>query len=66
MANTIFTSKESTTILEYLEKHEYATLRHVIVVILWKTGMQRSSLYALEESDFATGAKPTPSCAIAQ
>lgn len=58
VANSILTRREATAILDYLEKHEYASLRHVIFAVLWKTGMRRSSLYALDVDDFEDGAKP--------
>lgn len=44
-------------ILDFLDRHEYASLRHVIVLVLWKIGMRRSSLYALDRRDFEDGAK---------
>lgn len=44
----VLTSDEATKIEEYPTKHEYASLRHVIFAVLWKTGMRRNSLYALD------------------
>jgi integrase len=38
-------------ILEYLEKYEYASLRHVITLLLWRTGLRQSSLHALDVDD---------------
>jgi integrase len=58
VADDVLTKTEATQILDYLEKHEYASLRHVTVLLLWKTGMRRSSLYALDKRDFEDGAKP--------
>jgi site-specific recombinase XerD len=58
VADDILTSEEATEILDYLEKHEYASLRHVVFAVLWKTGMRRSSLYALDMDDFEDGSKP--------
>jgi len=58
VSSDILTSNEATEILDYLNKHEYASLRHVIFRILWKTGMRRSSLYALDVDDFDDGSKP--------
>ena len=58
VASSILTRKEATAILDYLDKHEYATLPHVIFAVLWKTGKRRSSLYALDVGNFDDGAKP--------
>ena len=58
VADAVLTKDEATQIIEYLDKHEYATLRHVIVLLLWKTGMRRSSLYALDTDDFEDGSRP--------
>lgn len=58
VATSILTQREAAAILDYLDKHEYATLRHVIAIVLWKTGMRRSGLYALDVGDFEDGAKP--------
>ena len=58
VSDDILTRDEATEILDYLEKHEYASLRHVIFAVLWKTGMRRSSLYALDKRDFEDGASP--------
>lgn len=58
VAEAVLTKDEATEILAYLEKHEYASLLHVIFAILWKTGMRRSSLYGLDVDHFEDGAKP--------
>jgi integrase/endogenous inhibitor of DNA gyrase (YacG/DUF329 family) len=58
VADSILTSDEATEILAYLDKHEYASLRHVVFSVLWKTGMRRSSLYGLDKRDFEDGANP--------
>jgi integrase len=58
VSDDIITRDEATEILDYLEKHEYGSLRHVIFAVLWKTGMRRSSLYALDKRDFEDGASP--------
>ncbi|MFC7204705.1 tyrosine-type recombinase/integrase [Haloferax namakaokahaiae] len=39
-------------VLEYLEKFEYASLRHAVFYTLWHTGMRSSSLLALDLKDF--------------
>jgi integrase len=58
VADAVLTQEEATELLAYLDKHEYASLRHVVVLILWKTGMRRGSLYALDKRDFEDGSKP--------
>lgn len=58
VADSILTKDEATAILEYLEQHEYASLRHVIVSILWTTGMRRSSLHGLDTRDVEDGSNP--------
>jgi site-specific recombinase XerD len=58
VSDNILTRDEATEVLDYLEKHEYASLRHVIFAVLWKTEMRRSSLYALDKRDFEDGASP--------
>ncbi|MFB6080504.1 MAG: tyrosine-type recombinase/integrase [Haloferacaceae archaeon] len=58
VADSVLTQAEATQILDHLDKHEYASLRHVTVLLLWKTGMRRGSLYALDKRDFEDGSKP--------
>jgi integrase len=58
VADAVLTQEEATQILDHLDTHEYASIRHVIVLILWKTGMRRGSLYALDKRDFDDGSKP--------
>lgn len=58
VSSDILSSDEASEIMDYLGTHEYASLRHVIFRILWKTGMRRSSLYALDVDDFDDGSKP--------
>ena len=45
------TRDEAKAILQYLEKYEYASTRHVTFLILWKGGMRLSGLRALDLSD---------------
>uniref|UniRef100_A0A7D5KYP7 Tyrosine-type recombinase/integrase n=2 Tax=Natrinema halophilum TaxID=1699371 RepID=A0A7D5KYP7_9EURY len=58
VSSDMLTREEATQILGHLQKHEYASLRHVIFAVLWKTGMRRSSLYALDIDDLDAGPKP--------
>lgn len=39
-------------ILSFLEKWEYASLRHVVVYLLWHTGMRSGSARALDVDDY--------------
>ena len=48
------TAEEAEAILEYCGKHEYASLRHVTFLILWRTAMRQGSLHALDVEDFVT------------
>lgn len=50
--NTQLTKEEASAILKHLEKFEYASLRHALFITLWKTGMRRGALYALDVDDF--------------
>ena len=38
-------------ILAYLERYEYASRRHVVMALLWRTGMRRSALRSLDVDD---------------
>jgi site-specific recombinase XerD len=58
VADDVLTQEEARQILDHLDTHEYASVRHVIMLILWKTGMRRGSLYALDKQDFEDGSKP--------
>lgn len=40
------------TILSYLRKYEYATLRHVLFYLLWHTGMRTGAAHALDVEDW--------------
>ena len=46
------TKEEANAILDHLNKFEYASLRHALFITLWKTGMRRGTLYALDIDDF--------------
>ena len=52
ICDDLVTREESKAILEHLQKFEYASDRHVIFLILWKTGMRLSGLLALDVGDF--------------
>lgn len=38
-------------ILDYLENHHYANRGHVVLLILWRTGMRRSALRSIDVCD---------------
>lgn len=52
VSENILSCDEADAILRYLERFEYATQRHVTVLVLWKTGMRLSGLRALDVKDF--------------
>lgn len=46
------TRQEAKAVLNHLSKYEYASRRHVTVLILWKSGMRLSGLRSLDLEDF--------------
>jgi len=44
-------AQNATEILEYLDKYDYASRRHVVVSLLWRTGMRRSALRSIDLDD---------------
>lgn len=44
--------QEADSILEYLSQYQYASNRHVTILLLWKTGMRLGGLRALDLRDF--------------
>lgn len=52
ICDDVLTRDEAKAIIEHLEKFEYADHRHIIFLILWKTGMRLSGLRALDLDDF--------------
>lgn len=49
--DTILTREEAEAILDHLNKYNYASTRHTIMLILWKTGMRLSGLRTLDVGD---------------
>lgn len=45
------TPQNATAILEYLDKYDYASRRHVVVALLWRTGIRRSTLRSIDLDD---------------
>jgi integrase len=55
ICDDLLTREEAVAILDHLSKFSYASDRHVIILILWKTGMRLSGLRALDVEDFDEG-----------
>lgn len=49
--------EEADEILEYLEKYEYATFRHVLFATVWATGIRTGTLHSLDVDDVLTDEK---------
>ena len=45
-------SEEAEVLLDYLERFEYASFSHTVVLLLWRTGMRIGSIRSLDLSDF--------------
>ena len=52
ICDDMLTREEANAVLNHLKKFEYASDRHVIFQILWKTGMRLSGLRSLDVEDF--------------
>jgi integrase len=55
ICDDLLTRDEAVEMLDFLKKFEYASNRHVTLLILWKTGMRMSGLRALDLGDFDEG-----------
>jgi integrase len=55
ICDDVLTRQEAKAILDRLSKYDYASLRHVIVLTLWKTGMRLGGLRTLDVDDFDEG-----------
>jgi site-specific recombinase XerD len=69
IADDFLSKNEADAILEYLGKYEYASKRHAIMLLLWKTGIRVSGLRALDVGDFDPDRRdpdgnPTPAVMI--
>ncbi|MDS0298232.1 site-specific integrase [Halogeometricum sp. S1BR25-6] len=51
ICDDFLTKEEADAILEFLGKHQYASHRHVILLLLWKTGARISGLRTLDVDD---------------
>lgn len=52
ICDDVLTREESNAILTHLGKYEYASLRHVVLLLLWKCGMRIGGLRAIDVGDF--------------
>lgn len=52
ICDDLLTREEAVELLDYLRKYEYASIRHVTILILWKTGMRMGGLRSLDLEDF--------------
>lgn len=52
ICDDVLSREEAQEVLNYLQKYEYASNRHVTLLILWKTGMRLGGLRALDVEDF--------------
>ncbi|TKR28078.1 tyrosine-type recombinase/integrase [Natronomonas salsuginis] len=55
ICDDLLTRDEAVAVLDFLNKYEYASNRHVTLLVLWKTGMRMSGLRALDIEDFDEG-----------
>ncbi|KTG30573.1 tyrosine-type recombinase/integrase [Haloferax profundi] len=55
ICDDLLTREEAVGVLDFLSKYQYASNRHVTLLILWKTGMRISGLRALDLGDFDEG-----------
>jgi site-specific recombinase XerD len=44
-------SSRAEPIVEYLDRYEFASRKHVVMLLLWRTGMRRGALRALDVGD---------------
>lgn len=49
---TMLDRDTATAVLSYLEKYEYASIRHVTLALLWQTMMRRGAVRALDCEDY--------------
>lgn len=54
VSNETVQEETATAVIEYLERYEYASLRHVLFHLLWHTGMRMGSVRALDIDDWHT------------
>lgn len=45
-------SEEASDVLDYLERFEYASFPHALLLVLWRTGLRMGSIRALDLSDY--------------
>lgn len=52
--DTVLEADRARSVIDYLERFEYASLRHVTVLLLWHTGMRRGSIHSLDVGDYSS------------
>jgi site-specific recombinase XerC len=52
-SESILETEQAETLLEYLRKFDYASRSHVIMEILWHTGIQLGALHAIDTDDYS-------------
>jgi len=50
--DTMIDSETAAQILQYLQKYEYTTKRHVLFAFLWDTGFRLGTVWALDLDDY--------------
>lgn len=48
----MFEADAAEQLLDYLAKYHYASLRHVVVTLAWRTAMRRGTMHALDVRDY--------------
>lgn len=51
-STSIFDSDEAENLVDYLRRFEYASRSHVIIEVLWHTGIRLGALHALDVEDY--------------
>lgn len=48
---TLMRPDEATTILQFLEQYHYASLNHVLLLLLWQTGARMAGIHSIDVDD---------------
>lgn len=51
---TMMSEEEATTLCNFLERYHYASLDHVLILLLWQMGARMSGVYSLDVDDIDT------------
>lgn len=52
----MLSADRATAIIEYLHKYRYASSEHVVILLLWRTGMRLGALLSLDMEDYDSDA----------